>query len=113
MKRAAAFALYSIAIVTAAARRTQYHQSVLVAQATPLDARYLQLLGNLTDYFSAHGLTLADAMVRAQALALLERQASYLGFLDCLTVLGWFVLMGLPLVFLIRRFASTGSSENH
>jgi len=30
---------------------------------------------------------------------LLERQAAYLGFLDCFTALGWFVLLGVPLVF--------------
>src|SRR3979411_371034 len=93
---------------TLLARRTQYHQSVLVAHSTPLDAGYRRLLGNLTGYFTTHGFGHADAVVHAQAQAfqLLERQAAYLGFLDCFTALGWFVLLGVPLVFLIRRFTA-------
>jgi hypothetical protein len=67
------------------ARRTQYHQTVLVAHSTPFDARYQKLLGTLTDYFSSHGFTHADAAVHAQAQTfnLLQRQAAYLGFMDC------------------------------
>jgi hypothetical protein len=69
----------------------------------------------LTAYFGAHGFSHADAVVhaQAQALGLLERQATFLGFLDCFTMLGWFVVTGVPLVFLIRRFRVTSASENH
>jgi DHA2 family multidrug resistance protein len=107
---------FGIAFVTTLlARRTQYHQSILVAHSTPLDLRYRQLLDNLTGYFATHGFSHADAAVHAQAQAfsLLERQATFLGFLDCFTALGWFVVMGVPFVFLIRRFKATGPSENH
>jgi hypothetical protein len=73
------------------------------------------LLGNLTDYFATHGFGHADAIVHAhaQAFQLLERQAAYLGFLDCFTALGWFVLLGVPLVFMIRRFTAPSSSAGH
>lgn len=107
---------FGIAFVTTLlARRTQYHQSVLVAHSTPLDERYRQLLANLTNYFGTHGYSHADAAVHAQAQAfnLLERQATFLGFLDCFTALGWFVLIGVPLVFLILKFRTIGASENH
>jgi len=107
---------FGIAFVTTLlARRAQYHQSILVAHSTPLDQRYRQLLDNLTAYFATHGFSHADAVVHAQAQAfsLLERQATFLGFLDCFTALGWFVVMGVPFVFLIRRFRATGPSENH
>ena len=107
---------FGIAFVTTMlARRTQYHQSVLVAHNTPLDERYRQLLDNLTAYFGAHGFSHADAVVHAQAQAfgLLERQSTFLGFLDCFTTLGWFVVMGVPLVFLIRRFRAASVSDNH
>jgi DHA2 family multidrug resistance protein len=107
---------FGIAFVTTlAARRAQYHQSVLVAHNTPFDVRYQQLLSNLTNYFSTHGFTHADAVVHAQAQAfnLLQRQAAFLGFLDCFTVLGWFVLLGVPLVFLIKKFKSASSSAAH
>jgi MFS transporter, DHA2 family, multidrug resistance protein len=102
---------FGIAFVTTLlARRTQYHESVLVAHATPLDERYRQLLASLTNYFGTHGLSHSDAAVRAQAQAfdLLDRQATFLGFLDCFTALGWFVLMGVPRVFPILKFRTTG-----
>jgi hypothetical protein len=44
---------------------------------------------------------------------LLQRQASFLGFLDCFTALGWFVLMGVPLVFLTKKFKPASSSGEH
>src|SRR6202790_4661574 len=108
---------FGIAFVTTLlARRTQYHQSVLVAHSTPFDERYRRLLNNLTTYFSAHGFSHRGARVHAQAKAfdLLQRQATFLAFTDCFTALGWFVLIGAPLVLLIQKFRSTSSSvENH
>ena len=107
---------FGIAFVTTMlTRRTQYHQSVLVAHATPLDAAYRNLLASLTSYFGSHGFSAADAAVhgQAQALRLLQRQASFLAFTDCFTVLGWFVLLGVPLVFLIRSFRGAGGPAGH
>jgi DHA2 family multidrug resistance protein len=107
---------FGIAFVTTVlARRTQFHQAVLVSHATPFDQRYRQLLASLTRYFSEHGFTQADAAVHAQAQAfhLLQNQATLLAFLDCFHLLGWVVIMGVPLVFLIRRFSSGGSSAAH
>jgi hypothetical protein len=88
---------------------------VLVAHAIPSDPRYRQLLANLANYFSAHGFSHADAVIhaQAQAFALLERQATFQAFLDCFTALGWFVLMGVPLVFLIRKFKPAAASGGH
>jgi DHA2 family multidrug resistance protein len=108
---------FGIAFVTTLlARRTQYHQSVLVAHATPSDAPYQQFLQNLTGYLSTHGFSHADAVVHAQARALdlIQRQATLLAGLDCFTLLGWVALMGVPLVFLIKKFKSTtAASANH
>jgi MFS transporter, DHA2 family, multidrug resistance protein len=108
---------FGIAFVTTMlARRTQYHQSVLVAHAIPSDAPFQQLIQNLAGYFSTHGFTHADAIVHAQARAfdLLQRQATLLAALDCFTILGWVVLAGVPLVFLIKKFKSAaGSSSAH
>ena len=107
---------FGIAFVTTVlARRTQYHQSVLVAHASLFDQHYRQFLAKLTNYFSAHGFSHPDAAVHAQAEAfsLLQRQASFLAFNDCFTALGWFVLMGVPLVFLIRKFKPGGAPGGH
>src|SRR5271155_3742866 len=107
---------FGIAFVTTLlARRSQYHQSVLVAHTTPFDEKYRNLLNTLTAYFSAHGFSHADAVIhaQAQAFAFLERQASFLAFLDCFTALGWFVLMGVPLVLLIKKFKPVAPSGGH
>jgi DHA2 family multidrug resistance protein len=107
---------FGIAFVTTLlARRSQYHQSILVVHTTPLDARYRQFLDTLTNYFSTHGFSHPDAAAHAQAMAfnLLERQATFLAFQDCFTALGWFVLMGVPLVFLIKKFKPAASSHDH
>jgi DHA2 family multidrug resistance protein len=107
---------FGIAFVTTlAARRAQHHQSMLVAHNTPFDDRYRQFLANLTNYFSSHGFTHADAVQHAQAQAfhLLQRQADFLGFLDCFTALGWFVLLGVPLVLLIKKFKPASTSAGH
>jgi MFS transporter, DHA2 family, multidrug resistance protein len=104
---------FGIAFVTTMlARRTQYHQSVLVAHATPSSPPYQNLIQNLTNYFSTHGFSHADAIVHAQARAfdLLQRQATLLAGLDCFTILGWVVLAGVPLVFLIKKFNSAAGS---
>jgi len=50
---------------------------------------------------------------QAKTFDLLQRQAAYLGFMDCFTALGWFVLLGVPLVFLIRRFKPAAASGGH
>jgi DHA2 family multidrug resistance protein len=107
---------FGIAFVTTMlARRTQYHQSVLVAHATPFDSAYRNLIGSLTGYFASHGFSATDAGVHAQAQAmrLLLQQASFLAFQDCFTALGWFVLIGVPLVFLIRSFRIGGTASGH
>ncbi len=106
---------FGIAFVTTMlARRTQYHQSVLVAHSTPSNPPYQQLIQSLTGYFASHGFSHADAVTHAQARAfdLLQRQATLLAGLDCFTILGWVVLMGVPLVFLIKKFKSAGGSAS-
>src|SRR2546422_2028727 len=42
-------------VTTVLARRTQYHRTVLVAHATPLSARYQEVLTSLSAYFARHG----------------------------------------------------------
>jgi hypothetical protein len=46
-------------------------------------------------------------------MRLLLQQASFLAFQDCFTALGWFVLIGVPLVFLIRSFRIGGTASGH
>jgi DHA2 family multidrug resistance protein len=97
---------FGIAFVTTLlARRTQYHQSVLVAHATPYDPPYRERLAALSRQFAGGGFSAADAAVhaKAQLAHIIQQQASFLSFLDCFWVLGCACLIGAPLVFFTRK----------
>jgi DHA2 family multidrug resistance protein len=97
---------FGIAVVTTLlARRTQYHQSVLVAHATPYDPPYRERLVALSRQFATGGFSAADAAVhaKAQLAHIIQQQASFLSFLDCFWVLGCACLIGAPLVFFTRK----------
>ena len=100
---------------TVVARRAQYHRSVLVAHATPLNPAYQTLLTNLSTYFARHGFSAADASTHAQAQLsrILDQQASFLASLDCFWLLGCACLIGAPLVFFTRKFTSAGPGSSH
>src|SRR3984893_17499163 len=107
---------FGIAFVTTVlARRTQYHQSVLAAHATPYDHRFQHAMASLTNYFISRGFTAPDAALRAAAqfAHLIERQASILAFLDCFWLLGCACLLGAPLVFFTRKLRSGGPGAAH
>jgi DHA2 family multidrug resistance protein len=102
-------------VTTVLARRTQYHQSVLVSHATPLDRRYQETLAALSHYLQTRGFTAADTTLhaKAQLARIIQEQASFLGFLDCFWLLGCACLIGAPLVFFTRklRSASPGAGQ--
>jgi DHA2 family multidrug resistance protein len=108
---------FGIAFVTTVlARRTQYHQSVLVAHATPLDARYRDTLNSLSHYFLSRGYTVPDAALHAKAQLgrLVLQQASFLSFLDCFWLLGCACILGAPIVFFTRKVrTAAGASGGH
>jgi DHA2 family multidrug resistance protein len=109
-------ASFGIAFVTTLlARRTQRHQSILVAHATAANPRYRAVLHSFTNYFAVRGLSPADAAHHAQATLaqILQQRASFQGSLDCFTALGWIVLIGAPLALLIRKFDLGGPSPSH
>src|SRR5580693_9319612 len=97
---------FGIAFVTTLlARRTQYHQSVLVAHATPYDPPYRERLAALSRQFANGGFSGADAAVhaKAQLAHIIQQQASFLSFLDRFWVLGCAGLIGAPLAFFTRK----------
>ncbi|HWY42033.1 MAG TPA: DHA2 family efflux MFS transporter permease subunit [Candidatus Sulfotelmatobacter sp.] len=107
---------FGIAFVTTVlARRTQYHQSVLVAHATPLDQHYRNTLNSLSHYFVSRGYTVPDAVLhaKAQLARLVLQQASFLGFLDCFWLLGCACIIGAPIVFLTRAVRTVGGGSGH
>ena len=105
-------ASFGIAFVTTMlARRSQYHQSVLVSHATPVSHRYNEMLANLTAYFARHGFTPADAARHAQAQIgkIIEQQATFQGALDCFYLIGWACLLSAPLIFFTKKFGNAKS----
>src|SRR2546425_925916 len=102
-------------VTTVLARRTQYHQSVLVAHATPFQRRYQETLSTLSRYFVTHGFTTPDAALhaKAQLARMIHQQAAFLGFLDCFWLLGCACMIGAPLVFFARNFRSAGPGAAH
>ncbi len=105
---------FGIAFVTTyLARRTQYHQSVLVAHATPFDAQYQNTLNSLTHYFATRGFSVPDAALhaKAQIARFVLQQASFLGFMDCFWLLGCACILGAPLVLLTRKIRNAPSTE--
>ncbi|HWZ97414.1 MAG TPA: DHA2 family efflux MFS transporter permease subunit [Candidatus Dormibacteraeota bacterium] len=108
---------FGIAFVTTyLARRTQYHQSILVAHATPLDPQYQRTLNSLSHYFLSRGYTIPDAALhaKAQLARLVLQQASFLGFLDCFWLLGCACIIGAPIVLLTRKIrTASGPAGAH
>jgi DHA2 family multidrug resistance protein len=105
---------FGIAFVTTyLARRTQYHQSVLVAHTTAFDPQYQSTLTALTHYFATRGFTVPDAALhaKAQIARIVLQQASFLGFMDCFWLLGCACIIGAPLVLLTRKLRNAASTE--
>jgi len=98
---------FGIAFVTTMLeRRAQYHQSVLISHLTPSDGTVQQFVNSASHYLVTRGTSSADAIHQSYGLAgsLMTQQATMLAAMDCFRLLGWVVILGLPLAFLIRRF---------
>jgi DHA2 family multidrug resistance protein len=92
-------------VTTMLARRSQYHQNVLVANLTPLNPAYRDALDRATGLMQAAGASPPDAVVQAQGTlyGTLLRQASMLAFSDTFWIMGVLFLAIIPLMFLLRK----------
>jgi MFS transporter, DHA2 family, multidrug resistance protein len=109
-------ASFGIAFVTTLlARRTQYHQSVLVTHITNFDQSLSANLEQIASRFVGYGYSVADAKTRAMAQvnAVVQQQAGFLAFLDCFWILGVIALISVSLTFFIRRFKQGRSAATH
>jgi DHA2 family multidrug resistance protein len=95
-----------IAIVTTIlARRTQFHQSRLVAHMTPFDPPYAGALAGTAHMLATRGSGAAQGMAQAQGMlyGILQRQSSMLAFVDSFWVLGVIFLAIIPLMFFVKK----------
>jgi DHA2 family multidrug resistance protein len=103
-------------VTTWVARRSQFHQSVLVAHLTPSSLRTQQFLGGAKALFARHGNDSATSGRRSLAVlyGMVQQQAALLSFVEVFRVMGFLFLGIIPLVMLMRKAkVRTGSSATH
>ena len=87
------------------AHRQQFHQSRLIEHALPSSSQYQAVLRQTTDYFVAHGESLARA--QSDAVAWIGRQvqtqATYLAYVDVFWALMALALSAIPLALTLRK----------
>ena len=85
--------------------REQFHQSMLVGQATPSTVQYQDTLHQVTNYFIAQGSSLWQA--QHQAIQWIgqqvQAQASLLGYMDVFWLLMVISLLAVPLALILRK----------
>ena len=92
-------------VVTLLARRTQFHQGMLLAHMTPLDLAYQAMVNGSARILFAAGSNFTDAQVQASGLAygLLQRHAAMLAFVDDFWMMGLTFLCLIPLMFMMKK----------
>jgi MFS transporter, DHA2 family, multidrug resistance protein len=85
--------------------RSQFHQSRLVEQVIPSSTTYQDTLQQITNYFTAHGSSLAQA--HDQAIQWIgqqvQAQASFLAYMDAFWVLMLISLSAVPVALALRK----------
>ena len=91
--------------------REQFHQSRLVEQVLPSSTQYQDTLQQITQYFTDHGSSLAQA--HDQAIQWIgqqvQGQASFLAYVDAFWVLMLISLSAVPLALMLRKIKLGGA----
>jgi DHA2 family multidrug resistance protein len=95
----------SIGVSNVLTHRAQFHQSRLVEQVIPSSTTYQDTLQQITNYFTAHGSSLAQAHDQAIQWigAQVQAQASFLAYMDAFWVLMLISLSAVPLALSLRK----------
>jgi MFS transporter, DHA2 family, multidrug resistance protein len=98
-------------VVTLLARRTQFHQGMLVSHMTPFDSAYRVMVDGSARILYAAGSSYADAQFQANGMAygLLQRHATMLAFVDDFWMMGLTFLCLIPLMFLMKKSRPHGA----
>jgi DHA2 family multidrug resistance protein len=99
-------------VATWVARRSQFHQSILVAHVTPERLQVQQLLHQARQLFLRAGAdwTTATRQAQAELYAIVQQQASLLSFIEVFRLMGLLFLVVIPLVLLMRRGTEKGEA---
>jgi MFS transporter, DHA2 family, multidrug resistance protein len=95
--------------------REQFHQNRLVEQVIPSSTQYQDTMQQITNFFTAHGSSLAQA--HDQAIQWIgqqvQAQASFLGYMDAFWVLMLISLSAVPLALTLRKVKLGGPVSVH
>ena len=98
-------------VTTWVARRSQFHQSVLVAHVTPYDPRSQEFLGRARELFFHKGFDWSTAGDGGPGVlyGLVRQQAALISFVEVFRVMGFLFLATVPLVLLMRKARQRGT----
>jgi DHA2 family multidrug resistance protein len=97
---------FGISIVTTMlARRTQFHQNILVSHVTEGNPNYRAMFEGAQQMLISQGADIADAAIKAKAMiyGMVKQQAAMLSFIDNFWMLGVIFVAIIPLVFVMRK----------
>jgi MFS transporter, DHA2 family, multidrug resistance protein len=99
------------AVTTLIARRSQFHQSVLVTRASNFDSGFTARLSGIAQNFERAGASAVDAAHKALQVIYfqVQQQAATLAFLDAIKMLAVVTGLMIPLLFFTQR-ASPGDA---
>jgi MFS transporter, DHA2 family, multidrug resistance protein len=94
------------------AHREQFHQNRLVDLVNPSSMQYQDTLKQATDYFAAHGSSLAQAQQQAFGWigAQVQTQAAYLAYIDVFWALTLISAAAIPLAITLRKVKLGGAA---
>jgi len=92
-------------VTTMLARRSQFHQTVLVSHVTPYDWTWRDAVNGTTQLIHAQGASMADATMQAHGLLYgsVMRQASMLAFADAFAAMALLFLAIVPLMLMMKK----------
>jgi DHA2 family multidrug resistance protein len=92
-------------VTTFVARRSQFHQSILVAQVTPYNQQFRTLLGQAGDWMAQAGSDpfTANRQGMAAIYGILQQQASLLSFVEAFHIMAILYLLCTLLILIMKK----------
>jgi DHA2 family multidrug resistance protein len=99
-------------VTTWVARRSQFHQTILVAHLTPERLQVQQFLDRARQLFRQGGSdwTTATRQAQGKLYAIVQQQASLLSFIEVFRLMGMLFVVVIPLILLMRRITEKGKA---
>jgi DHA2 family multidrug resistance protein len=102
-------------VTTMLARRTQFHQSVLITHLSDYNGRFMNTVQSLTHHFTAVGADAVTASRQAYGAvgAMMTQQSTLLAYLDNFWLLGITALALVPVAFIMKKAKPGGPVAVH